>query len=56
MMRLVGVAQALNVSVSTVRRLIAAGDLAAVRVGRQLRVPTAAVSDFLNTNRSDSNE
>ena len=33
-----------RVSVTTVRRLVAAGDLPAFRVGRQLRIPRDAVA------------
>lgn len=41
------VASIMRVSKMTVYRLIHAGDLAAVRVGRAFRVSEAAVHDFL---------
>lgn len=41
------VADRLNVSVATVRRLVARGDLAAVRVGFVIRVPEADLLAFL---------
>jgi excisionase family DNA binding protein len=41
------VASAMRVSKMTVYRLVHAGDLPAVRVGRSFRVPEQAVSDYL---------
>ncbi|HYO32177.1 MAG TPA: helix-turn-helix domain-containing protein [Nocardioidaceae bacterium] len=41
------VAAALRVSKMTVYRLVHAGDLPAVRVGRSFRVPEDAVNDYL---------
>jgi excisionase family DNA binding protein len=41
------VARALRVSRMTVYRLIHAGDLAAVQVGRSYRVPESAVDSYL---------
>lgn len=39
-------ARALSCSVQTIRGMIHAGRLPAVRVGRVLRVPASAVSDY----------
>jgi excisionase family DNA binding protein len=41
------VAQIMRVSKMTVYRLVHAGDLPAVRVGRSFRVPEHAVHDYL---------
>jgi excisionase family DNA binding protein len=41
----------LNVSERTVRRLIASGDLAAIRIGRVLRVSAFDLNDFLAESR-----
>ena len=41
------VAELMRVSTMTVYRLIKAGDLPAVRVGRSFRVPEQAVNDYL---------
>jgi excisionase family DNA binding protein len=41
------VAAAMRVSKMTVYRLVHAGDLPALRVGRSFRVPEAAVDDYL---------
>jgi excisionase family DNA binding protein len=41
------VASAMRVSKMTVYRLVHAGDLPAVRVGRSFRVPRDAVDDYL---------
>ncbi len=41
------VATAMRVSKMTVYRLVHAGDLPAVRVGRSFRVPEDAVNDYL---------
>lgn len=41
------VAQQMRVSKMTVYRLVHAGELDAVRVGRSFRVPAAAVEEFL---------
>jgi excisionase family DNA binding protein len=43
------VAGALRVSRMTVYRLVHAGELAAVQVGRSYRVPEQAVDDYLRT-------
>ena len=43
------VATALRVSKMTVYRLVHAGDLPAVRVGRSFRVPEQAVGDYLQS-------
>ncbi len=42
----------LGVSRSTIYELIASDDLEVVRIGRSLRVPTAAVDDFVDRLRS----
>ena len=42
------VAQVMRVSKMTVYRLVHAGDLPAVRVGRSFRVPEQAVHSYLN--------
>jgi excisionase family DNA binding protein len=39
----------LGVSIKTIRRWIQAGKLAAVRVGRQIRIPLGAFMHFLGT-------
>jgi excisionase family DNA binding protein len=39
----------LGVSIKTIRRWIQAGKLAAVRVGRQIRIPLGAFVHFLGT-------
>jgi excisionase family DNA binding protein len=44
------VAQELGVSQQTVRRLIYEGELAAVRLGSLLRVPRAALEEYLEEN------
>ena len=43
------VAEVMRVSKMTVYRLVHAGDLPAVRVGRSFRVPEQAVHDYLRT-------
>ena len=43
------VAAIMRVSKMTVYRLVHAGDLPAVRVGRSFRVPEKAVHDYLRT-------
>src|SRR3954449_4149811 len=43
------VAEIMRVSKMTVYRLVHAGDLPAVRVGRSFRVPEQAVHDYLRT-------
>ena len=43
------VAAVMRVSKMTVYRLVHAGDLPAVRVGRSFRVPEQAVHDYLRT-------
>lgn len=40
-------ARLLGVSSSTVRRLIAAGRLRTINVGKELRVPVAAIEEFV---------
>jgi excisionase family DNA binding protein len=47
------VAAIMRVSKMTVYRLVHAGDLAAVRVGRSFRVPEPAVRDYLTDARTD---
>jgi excisionase family DNA binding protein len=47
------VAAIMRVSKMTVYRLVHAGDLAAVRVGRSFRVPEPAVRDYLAGARTD---
>lgn len=42
------VAKIMRVSKMTVYRMVHAGDLPAVRVGRSFRVPESAVTDYLN--------
>ena len=48
------VAQLMRVSSMTVYRLIRAGDLPAVRVGRSFRVHAKAVHDMLETSYFDA--
>ncbi|WJZ16999.1 helix-turn-helix domain-containing protein [Corynebacterium guangdongense] len=43
------VAEIMRVSKMTVYRLIHAGELASVRVGRSFRVPEKAVKDYLDS-------
>jgi excisionase family DNA binding protein len=45
------VADELDISVQTVRRLIAIGELQAVRFGAALRVPRAVLEAYLEENR-----
>ncbi|RBY91448.1 helix-turn-helix domain-containing protein [Blastococcus sp. TF02A-30] len=47
------VAAIMRVSKMTVYRLVHAGDLAAVRVGRSFRVPEPAVRAYLSEARTD---
>jgi excisionase family DNA binding protein len=47
------VAAIMRVSKMTVYRLVHAGELAAVRVGRSFRVPEPAVRDYLAGARTD---
>jgi excisionase family DNA binding protein len=47
------VASIMRVSKMTVYRLVHAGELAAVRVGRSFRVPEPAVRDYLTGARTD---
>lgn len=46
------VARRLGVSVKTVRRMVARGDLAAVRVGRSLRIMDADLESYIAAQRS----
>jgi excisionase family DNA binding protein len=48
------VASMMRVSKMTVYRLVHAGDLPAVRVGRSFRVPERAVHDYLQTSFIDT--
>lgn len=48
------VASMMRVSKMTVYRLVHAGDLPAVRVGRSFRVPERAVHDYLQTSYIDT--
>jgi excisionase family DNA binding protein len=48
------VAAVMRVSKMTVYRLVHAGDLAAVRVGRSFRVPRHAVDDYLRQGLNDT--
>lgn len=48
------VALALRVSHMTIRRLIDEGAMPAYRVGRTVRIPTAAVWQYLETNRVET--
>ena len=48
------VAAVMRVSKMTVYRLVHAGDLAAVRVGRSFRVPQHAVDDYLRQGLTDT--
>jgi excisionase family DNA binding protein len=48
------VAAHMRVSKMTVYRLVHAGDLTAVRVGRSFRVPAHAVDDYLRAGLTDS--
>lgn len=47
------VAQQMRVSKMTVYRLVNAGDLTAIRVGRSVRVPERALTDFLRAAQTD---
>lgn len=47
LIRITDVAKALNVCTLTVRKLIAAKQLPAVRVGRAVRVPVSALEAFV---------
>ena len=47
------VASQMRVSKMTVYRLVHAGDLSAVRVGRSFRVPERAVQDYLRDAYTD---
>lgn len=49
-MTIAEVADALAVSTDTVRRLIERGQLPKVLIGRSVRIPTAAVEDYVSTN------
>ena len=49
--RLPYVADKLDCHITTVRRLIESGDLAAVRVGKALRVPEDELARFIEANR-----
>jgi excisionase family DNA binding protein len=46
------VADALNVSTKTVRRLIHARDLVSIRIGRQVRVSEEDLATYVRHNRS----
>jgi excisionase family DNA binding protein len=48
------VAARMRVSKMTVYRLVHAGELSAVRVGRSFRVPVHAVDDYLRAGMTDS--
>jgi excisionase family DNA binding protein len=48
------VASMMRVSKMTVYRLVHAGDLPAIRVGRSFRVPADAVHDYLRTSYFDT--
>ncbi|WP_137121393.1 helix-turn-helix domain-containing protein [Segeticoccus rhizosphaerae] len=48
------VASMMRVSKMTVYRLVHAGDLPAIRVGRSFRVPADAVHDYLRTSYIDT--
>lgn len=50
------VAELMRVSKMTVYRLVHAGSLAAVRVGRSFRVPEHAVQDYLATTFRDEHK
>ncbi|MEN3011170.1 MAG: helix-turn-helix domain-containing protein [Candidatus Bipolaricaulaceae bacterium] len=50
------VAQLLRVSVRTIHRLIHAGELPAVRVGRQWRVPAAALRELITPKAQSTKE
>ena len=49
-------ANRLNVSVSTIRRLIKKGELKAVRIGRQFRFTVEAVKQLTTNKQESSNE
>lgn len=49
------VADRLAVSATTIRRLVAAGEIDAVRVGGQLRLDPAAVEEFVQRHREHDN-
>jgi len=42
------VAQLLSVSLPTVKRMLAAGDLKSVKLGRSRRIPAEAVDDLIS--------
>lgn len=50
------VAEVMRVSKMTVYRLIHAGELPAIRVGKSFRVPTAAVKQLLDITWSDEKQ
>lgn len=54
LMSLRAVADALRISIRTVRRFIRRGDLVAHKVGGQLRVDASAVRRFLDASRLDA--
>ncbi len=41
------VARILQISVSTVRKLINDGDLRSIRIGKQIRVPESALNEYI---------
>ena len=57
MEKLIGVKEAaeqLMVSITTIRRLVKAGDLRCVRVGNALRFNEKCLADFIDKNTSES--
>ena len=48
------VAKSLDVSETTIKRLISAGKLSAVRVGRQLRVSTDDLIRYINSSKIEA--
>lgn len=50
-LRIEQVAERLNVSLKTVRRLLLAGDIVGFRVGRVWRIDPAAVEDYVHMQR-----
>jgi excisionase family DNA binding protein len=53
-LRIAGVAELLDISISSVRRLIRDGQLEAIRIGSSVRVPEVSLERLLNAGRRRS--